>query len=123
MRILIATDAFPPVCGGSGWSTYELARGLRQRAHHVVIVQPRRDGAAALPTYDGFAVLGFPATAPPIPFVRNYFRNERLYGRLARFLESTIARERIDIVHGQHLLPGQWLRRDQLDAGNGRSGQ
>ena len=31
MRILIPTDAFPPVCGGSGWSTYELARGLRAR--------------------------------------------------------------------------------------------
>ena len=23
MKVLIATDAFPPVCGGSGWSTYE----------------------------------------------------------------------------------------------------
>ena len=29
MNILIATDAFPPVCGGSGWSTFELARALR----------------------------------------------------------------------------------------------
>jgi len=29
MKILIPTDAFPPICGGSGWSTYELARGLR----------------------------------------------------------------------------------------------
>jgi glycosyltransferase involved in cell wall biosynthesis len=103
MRILIATDAFPPVCGGSGWSTYELARGLRQRGHHVVIVQPRRDGAAA-PPYDGFDVIGYRATAPPVPFVRNYVRNERLYGRLARFLESIIVRERIDLVHGQHLL-------------------
>ena len=38
--VLIATDAFPPVCGGSGWSTYELARGLRERGHEVTIVQP-----------------------------------------------------------------------------------
>ena len=42
MRILIATDAFPPVCGGSGWSTYELAKGLRARGHDVTIVQPAR---------------------------------------------------------------------------------
>ena len=41
MRILIPTDAFPPVCGGSGWSTYELARGLRARGHGVTIVRPR----------------------------------------------------------------------------------
>ena len=31
MRVLIATDSFPPNCGGSGWSTWELVRGLRDR--------------------------------------------------------------------------------------------
>ena len=40
MRVLIATDAFPPVCGGSGWSTYELAKGLRARGHELLIVRP-----------------------------------------------------------------------------------
>jgi glycosyltransferase involved in cell wall biosynthesis len=101
MRILIATDAFPPSCGGSGWSTYELARGLRQRGHHLVIVQPLRSAGAA---YDGFDVIPFQAAEPPVPFVRNYFRNERLYRQLAGFLEQLIVRERIEIVHGQHLL-------------------
>ena len=38
---LLATDSFPPVCGGSGWSTYELARGLRARGHDVIVAQPR----------------------------------------------------------------------------------
>ena len=47
MRILIPTDAFPPVCGGSGWSTYELARGLRARGHDV------DDRAAAAGTASG----------------------------------------------------------------------
>ena len=41
MRVLIATDSFPPGCGGSGWSTYELASGLRSHGHSVTIVQPR----------------------------------------------------------------------------------
>jgi glycosyltransferase involved in cell wall biosynthesis len=36
--------------------------------------------------------------------VRNYFKNERLYPRLADFLTSLIARERFDIVHGQHVM-------------------
>jgi glycosyltransferase involved in cell wall biosynthesis len=104
MRVLIATDAFPPVCGGSGWSTYELARGLRQRGHEIFIVQPQRQRGSRPPPYDGFHVIGFPAPAPPVPFVRNYVRNERLYQRLAMFLSDLIRRECIDIVHGQHLL-------------------
>jgi glycosyltransferase involved in cell wall biosynthesis len=102
MRILIATDMFPPVCGGSGWSTYELARGLRQRGHHVVVVQPSETGA--VPSYDGFRIVTFPAPAPSWPFVRNYVRNERLYERLGRFLQTIIRNERIDLVHGQHVL-------------------
>lgn len=104
MRILIATDAFPPVCGGSGWSTYELARGLRERGHHLVVVQPRRERSPRPVTYDGFEVLTFPAPAPPVPFVRNYVRNERLFARLSLFLERLIVSERIDLVHGQHML-------------------
>jgi glycogen synthase len=104
LHILIATDAFPPTCGGSGWSTYELARGLRRRGHRVTIVQPQRAGRVDPPAYDGFAVVGYPASAPPVPFVRNYVRNERLYARLARFLQAIIRRDGVDLVHGQHLL-------------------
>ena len=43
MRILITTDAFPPTAGGSGWSTYELARGLRARGHDIFIVRTYSD--------------------------------------------------------------------------------
>jgi glycosyltransferase involved in cell wall biosynthesis len=105
MRILIATDAFPPNCGGSGWSTYELARGLQARGHGLVIVQPR-PGAAASGTreYDGFAIRQFASAAPNVPFVRNYFKNERLYARLRPWLSDIVRRERIDIVHAQHVL-------------------
>jgi glycosyltransferase involved in cell wall biosynthesis len=42
--------------------------------------------------------------APRIPFVRNYFKNERLFRSLAHVLTDLIAREKIDIVHGQHVL-------------------
>jgi len=106
MHILVPTDAFPPVCGGSGWSSYELARGLRTRGHRVTIVQPRpgtRTGVHER-TFDGLRVLEFCATAPPVPFVRNYFKNERLHALLADFLEDVIGREHIDLVHGQHVL-------------------
>ena len=90
MRILIATDAFPPVAGGSGWSTYELAKGLRARGHHVAVVRTYSERDAVPGEYDGFAVVGFPAFAPPVPFVRNYIRNERLYERLGSYLTDVI---------------------------------
>jgi glycogen(starch) synthase len=106
MRILIPTDAFPPVCGGSGWSTYELARGLRARGHDVTVVQPR-PGTAAGPrerTYDGFRVLEFGAPAPDIPYVRNYYKSEKLTRSLAGYLESLLREDRYDIVHAQHVM-------------------
>ena len=106
MRLLIATDAFPPVCGGSGWSTYELARGMRRRGHEIVIVQPYSERAPKPVGYDGFEVIAVPAFAPPVPFIRNYFRNERLYRRLAVFLARVIRDERIDLIHAQHVLTG-----------------
>jgi glycosyltransferase involved in cell wall biosynthesis len=106
MNVLLATDAFPPVCGGSGWSTYELARGLRSRGHAVLIVQPRPGTSEQVrrTEYDGFPVLEFGTAAPALPFVRNYFKNERLYRRLATFLTDLVPRERIDVLHGQHVM-------------------
>jgi glycogen(starch) synthase len=106
MKILIPTDAFPPHCGGSGWSTHALARGLRTLGHEVFIVQPRpgEPEGTRLATYDGFEIRAFGAAAPDIPYVRNYFKSERLTRRLADYLLDVIRRERIDIVHAQHVM-------------------
>lgn len=114
MRVLIVTDAFPPVCGGSGWSTYELARGLRARGHEVMLVRPRVVASApgggqretAEAPYDGFQPIAFRAWAPPVPFIRNYFKNERLYASLASFLVELIRARDIEVVHAQHLMSG-----------------
>ena len=106
MRILIPTDAFPPVCGGSGWSTYELARGLRARGHDITLVQPRPGTPAGVrhAEFDGFVVRQFGAPAPNIPFVRNYFKSEKLTRSLAAYLSTLLASERFDIVHAQHVM-------------------
>jgi glycosyltransferase involved in cell wall biosynthesis len=105
MRILVATDAFPPVCGGSGWSTYELARGLRERGHEVCVVQahagpPAEHGRS----YDGFRVRAIAQRAPAAPFVRNYFTNERLWARAAAELRAIAGEVHADIIHAQHVL-------------------
>jgi glycogen synthase len=106
MRLLIPTDAFPPRCGGSGWSTYELARGLRARGHEVVLFQPRpgTESGVRERAYEGFRVVEFGAAAPDLPFVRNYFKNERLYSEVTPVLADLIRRERFDLVHAQHVL-------------------
>jgi glycosyltransferase involved in cell wall biosynthesis len=106
MKILMPTDAFPPVCGGSGWSTYELARGLRDRGHDVSIVLPQPGTAAGVreTTYDGFRVRQFGAPAPGIPYVRNYYKSEKLTRTLGAYLATLIERERYDIVHAQHVM-------------------
>jgi glycogen synthase len=106
MRILLATDSFPPVCGGSGWSTYELARSLRSRGHGILVVQPRPGTPAGvrMAEYDRFRIMEVGAYAPAIPYVRNYFKNERLHDMLAPMLWEIVEREGVDIVHGQHVM-------------------
>lgn len=106
MKILIPTDSFPPVCGGSGWSTHALAAGLRARGHEVLIVRPvqRPTDEITRSAYDGFSVTEFGFRAPNLPYVRNYFKSERLYARLGDFLEQRIRQDRVDVVHAQHVM-------------------
>jgi glycosyltransferase involved in cell wall biosynthesis len=103
MRVLIATDAFPPLCGGSGWSTYELARGLRERGHEVLVVQVHTGSPADHGrSYDGFRVRAIAQPVPPVPFVRNYFKNERLWARAAAALGAIAAEMGAGVIHAQH---------------------
>ena len=104
MRILIATDAFPPKCGGSGWSTYELARGLRTRGHDVHLVQPKPNGNVTSHEYDGFTVGTIRFHAPDVPYLRNYAKNERLRALLGPVLAGIVRRDKIDLIHAQHVL-------------------
>jgi glycogen synthase len=105
MRILVPTDAFPPVCGGSGWSTYELARGLRLRGHEVSIVHVHAGAPAEHGrSYDGFRVRAIGAPAPSVPFLRNYFKNERLWVRAAAALRDIAVETRAEVIHAQHVL-------------------
>lgn len=106
MKVLLATDAFPPVCGGSGWSTYELARGLRSRGHDVSLVQPVPGDPHGVRAdeYDRFRIERFGFAAPAIPYVRNYFKNERLTRSLTAYLAARLRASPVDIVHAQHVL-------------------
>ncbi len=107
-HVLLVTDAFPPVAGGSGWSTYELARGLRAQGDRVMVLRPRPGTPAGLRivagAYDGFDVHELGGPSPPVPFVRNYVKSERLARRLAPVVRDLVREHGVDVVHGQHLL-------------------
>jgi glycosyltransferase involved in cell wall biosynthesis len=106
MKILVATDAFPPLCGGSGWSTFELARGLRARGHDITIVQPRQDDLPLVGDieYEGFSVRAFPIAPPKIPYIRNYYKSERLTHLLGLYLADLATKNRYDVIHAQHVM-------------------
>lgn len=85
MHILMPTDVFPPKCGGAGWSSHALALALIGRSYAVTALVPRAGG----PRWVAENVLGVPTTrlgyrAPDLPFVKNYFRHERLWPRVAQ---------------------------------------
>ncbi len=107
LTILLATDVFPPHCGGSGWSTYHLARALRARGHRVIVARPREGPSGSqLAEYDGLPVheLGFSARGGSLPFVRGINRQERFWPRFARFLADLARAEGVELIHGQHLI-------------------
>jgi glycosyltransferase involved in cell wall biosynthesis len=106
LRVLLATDSFPPVCGGSGWSTFELARGLVARGHHVEVVKvdTTQDTKVVETVVEGLPVTEYRSRATNIPFVRNIEKNERLWSALARFLAGRITDRGFDLVHGQHAM-------------------
>jgi glycogen(starch) synthase len=106
LRVLIVTDSFPPLCGGSGWSTWELVRGLTARGHHVEVVTVdarERTGVVERP-YENIRVTHFRRQATTVPVIRNFAKNERLWGALTEYLTSRIATDRFDIVHAQHVM-------------------
>jgi glycosyltransferase involved in cell wall biosynthesis len=105
-RVLVTTDSFPPVCGGSGWSTWELVRSLIALGHDVRVLKVAAgDGDGVVEDhYQSVPVTIFNLRAPRVPLVRNMVKNERLWSRLAQYLAGDLRRRPVDIVHAQHVM-------------------
>jgi glycogen synthase len=107
LRVLIVTDSFPPVCGGSGWSTWELTRGLVAQGHHVEVVKIEigKDAGITEGQYESIHVTTFRKDAPALPVARNLIKNEQLWSDLDRqLLTRRLSGGAIDIVHAQHVM-------------------
>jgi glycosyltransferase involved in cell wall biosynthesis len=95
-KILYVTDVFPPHCGGSGWSVYFFARGLRNNGFDVKVVslddQPR--------VYEGFKVESLPLSRSKVPFLTNFIRENQDLPKISERL-TALAGD-FDILHGHH---------------------
>jgi glycosyltransferase involved in cell wall biosynthesis len=83
-----------------------LCRGLRARGHELIIVKPRPGGQPGIreAEFDGFRVRELGFTAPNVPFVRNYFKSERLARLLGDYLSRVLTTAKVDVVHAQHVM-------------------
>jgi len=109
VKVLIATDVFPPRCGGAGWSAYFLARALRARGHTVAVSRPRfgavgRRARTQRGEYDGLPVAELLLPQLTNPLARLWARNVWAPARLRRFLLAEASRLDADLIHAQHML-------------------
>ena len=102
MRVLFITDVFPPFSGmgGSGWSTYHLARGMRERGHEVRVVVAVPTTRLSETEYDGFKVWRSDINARSLPATALNL-SALGAGRVVRMLRRTW---HPDVIHAQHVL-------------------
>lgn len=135
LHILMPSDVFPPVAGGSGWSAHALALALQARGHRVTVIVPRARSTAlpwatkerSGPPREAVDVLGVPVVdvpypSPRIPFMANLYRHEWLWPlvrnvvvREALRVQGAGRRERV-VIHAQHVqtAPGAALAGQEL---------
>jgi len=99
LRVLLATEVYPPRTGGAGWSTRALALGLREAGHdvHVATTAPGPD------EMDGIEIHRLP------------FRGRRRLG-IPRSFARYCTRFDHAVIHAQHSLSALGcLARDRAD--------
>src|SRR5919201_6198060 len=111
LRVMLITDVFPPGSGGSGWSTYYLAKALKERGHSVRVMRPRLGERVARPSRRVVEYGGLMIEEILVP------ESPRWASRLGvgKALSETAARRalsrraytaahvlNLDVLHGQH---------------------
>ena len=87
MRVVLATEVYPPRAGGAGWSTRALALGLREAGHDVAVITT----SPGTEDLDGLAV-------------RRLTTRGRRRLSVPRVIARALAEEKADVVHAQHSL-------------------
>jgi glycosyltransferase involved in cell wall biosynthesis len=104
LRLIMPSDAFPPRCGGAGWSAHALARAMQTRGCDVTAIVPRTGRGLVRDATLGIATLRPGYREWPLPFVRNYSRHERLWPIVARTIVAAVAGDAArTVIHAQHV--------------------
>jgi glycosyltransferase involved in cell wall biosynthesis len=107
--ILIVTDAYPPDCGGSGWSTHALVTQLREAGSSVdiMVVDPYGTAPPAEREFEGTRLRTVSLGSFRTP-ARHFSAEDYSCGPVREHVAEYLAqRPDIRIVHGQHLHSGQ----------------
>ncbi|MFI0422014.1 glycosyltransferase [Spongiactinospora sp. 9N601] len=100
LRVLIATDTYPPDVNGTSYFTGRLATGLAERGNEVHIACPSTEGPAARLVVDG--TCEHRLRSAPLPV------HPTMRVSLPRRLDRLIAELRPDVVHAQgHFVVGR----------------
>lgn len=96
MKILIATDTYPPQVNGAAQFTYRIAHILAKRSHVVQVLAPSRTWGTEEYTTGGVTVVGIPS----IPL---YVNNMRVAAPFLapKYLERKILAFQPDVLHVQ----------------------
>lgn len=115
LNICLLTDVFPPQSGGSGWSTYYLAKALAERGHKVRVLRPvygeaqKRTGLRRT-VFRGVDVeeILVPASGAGLKPLRldRAWSQRRATGLLARRAGQLARKEGVNVLHGQHQVSG-----------------
>lgn len=104
-RVLLLSEIFPPVTGGSGRWFHEIYSRLP--ADHVVIAAGEDARAAAFDATHGMNVRRLPLTMPEWG-IRNWSA-ARAYWSLFRTIRALVRREQVSMIHCGRCLPEGWL--------------
>jgi glycogen synthase len=94
MNILIVTESFPPHAGGSGWSSFHLAKALIGEGHQVTVAKINGKETE----YEGVEII------PVIPRSNTRLFKEVFLSHMRKQIQKIVDERNIDVVHSQHML-------------------
>ncbi len=110
MNILLTTDVFPPYCGGSGWSTYFLAKGLQKQGHNIKVITYQQGHKKIVEDkYNGIDVIRIGRKLQSDP-VSRLLEKKKSGTRFISQIKKSLKSDDIEIVHAAHMLSGLFTR-------------
>ena len=112
IKVLLASETYPPDANGAAYFTQRLARGLTEADHDVHVACPRAPGGGAITLRDEAVVHGAPSMQVPS------YPHLRFSPRSRGWARATIRIVKPELVHIQnHFCVGRSMAKAARDAG------